>query len=250
MKILKINRISVDKQFGYGYLKKIVVRHANQKEYIFKEADFPRLHLNNIEDMYLLYAQNKLYHLKGDAHTNLTKLNLTMPQDDNKSLMRADEVYKFRYGTLKKVHEKLVYMLHHFELGYNEGMPMRAWTNKDKKQTSFVMEKIEKTLLTRQILRSLDCYVGGRSIKTDYKLLTRTERLVILSFADISQNQRDLPRDTPIDRVEVLSTAVGDLRDPIWIKLVSTGYRFGLVYELTTQSYGESDASTLEDPTL
>ncbi|GJW41708.1 putative reverse transcriptase domain-containing protein [Tanacetum coccineum] len=30
--------------------------------------------------------------------------------------------------------------------------------------------------------------------------------------------------------------AVGDLRDPIWIKLVSTGYRFGLVYELTTQS--------------
>ncbi|GJX76049.1 hypothetical protein Tco_0322860 [Tanacetum coccineum] len=32
------------------------------------------------------------------------------------------------------------------------------------------------------------------------------------------------------------STAVGDLREPIWIKLVSTGYRFGPVYELTTQS--------------
>ncbi|GJY97285.1 hypothetical protein Tco_0514195 [Tanacetum coccineum] len=32
------------------------------------------------------------------------------------------------------------------------------------------------------------------------------------------------------------STAVGDLCDPIWIKLVSTGYRFGPVYELTTQS--------------
>nr|GEU46526.1 UBN2 domain-containing protein [Tanacetum cinerariifolium] len=32
------------------------------------------------------------------------------------------------------------------------------------------------------------------------------------------------------------STMVGDLRDPIWIKLVSTGYRFGAVYELMTQS--------------
>ncbi|GJW07204.1 hypothetical protein Tco_1569627 [Tanacetum coccineum] len=32
------------------------------------------------------------------------------------------------------------------------------------------------------------------------------------------------------------STAVGDLCDPKLIKLVTTGYRFGPVYELTTQS--------------
>ncbi|GJU24863.1 hypothetical protein Tco_1163484 [Tanacetum coccineum] len=43
------------------------------------------------------------------------------------------------------------------------------------------------------------------------------------------------------------STVVGDLCDPIWIKLVTIGYRFGPVYELTTQSYGESDALALED---
>ncbi|GJY24218.1 hypothetical protein Tco_0397876 [Tanacetum coccineum] len=41
-----------------------------------------------------------------------------------------------------------------------------------------------------------------------------------------------------------------DLCDPIWIKLVPTGYRFGPVYELTTQSYDESDVSTLKDPIL
>ncbi|GJQ97002.1 hypothetical protein Tco_0008141 [Tanacetum coccineum] len=56
MKILSIIKISVDKQFGYGYLKEIIVRRANQKEYAFKEADFPRLHLDDIEDMYLPYA--------------------------------------------------------------------------------------------------------------------------------------------------------------------------------------------------
>ncbi|GJX40201.1 hypothetical protein Tco_0255191 [Tanacetum coccineum] len=86
----------------------IVVRRADQKEYIFNEADFPRLQLNDIEDMYLLYSQNKLHHLTGDVQSHLvnalrlfvqrivikkrvegvqlgvesyqTKLNITMPQ--------------------------------------------------------------------------------------------------------------------------------------------------------------------------
>ncbi|GKA98003.1 hypothetical protein Tco_0825897 [Tanacetum coccineum] len=71
MKILSIIRLTVNKQFGYGYLKEIFIRRAYQKEYVFKEADFPKLHLNDIEDMYLLYAQNKLHHLKGDEQTNL-----------------------------------------------------------------------------------------------------------------------------------------------------------------------------------
>ncbi|GJY65695.1 hypothetical protein Tco_0467933, partial [Tanacetum coccineum] len=71
MKILSVIRISVDKQFGYGYLKEIVVRRVDQKEYTFNEADFTRLHLNDIEDMYLLYAQNKLHHLKGNEQVDL-----------------------------------------------------------------------------------------------------------------------------------------------------------------------------------
>ncbi|GKC78707.1 hypothetical protein Tco_1129481 [Tanacetum coccineum] len=200
MKILSIIKISVDKQLGYGYLKDIVVRRVKQKEYTFKEADFPRLHLNDIEDMYRLYAQNKLHHLTGDVQTDLTKLNITMAhvrcvsldikepytmfyeprgvvylnKDNNKFRMIDDKVYKFGDGTLKKVSDKLEYMLHNFELGYNDGMPKRAWTNKDKKRTASMLEKIEKTLLTTQIMRSLECFVGGRRIKTDYKLLTRT----------------------------------------------------------------------------
>nr|GFA39840.1 hypothetical protein CTI12_AA475510 [Tanacetum cinerariifolium] len=51
--------------------KEIVVRRANQKEYTFKKADFPRLHLNDIKDMYLMHAQNKLHHLTGDVHIDL-----------------------------------------------------------------------------------------------------------------------------------------------------------------------------------
>nr|GEV38779.1 hypothetical protein [Tanacetum cinerariifolium] len=55
-----------DKQFGYGYLKGIVVRRGDQNEHAFKEADFSRLHLNGIEDMFLLYVQRKLHNLTCD----------------------------------------------------------------------------------------------------------------------------------------------------------------------------------------
>nr|GEV19413.1 hypothetical protein [Tanacetum cinerariifolium] len=47
-------------------IKDIVVRRADQKLYKFMEGDFPRLHLNDIEDMLLLVVQNKFFNLEGD----------------------------------------------------------------------------------------------------------------------------------------------------------------------------------------
>ncbi|GJT29152.1 hypothetical protein Tco_0909427 [Tanacetum coccineum] len=104
MKILSIIRISIDKQFGYGYLKEIMVRRADQKEYVFKEADFPKLHLNDIEDIGVVYLN----------------------KNNGKYLMRADELYKFSDGTLKLVRDIPNSRLHNFELGYNASMPKRA----------------------------------------------------------------------------------------------------------------------------
>ncbi|GJR17142.1 hypothetical protein Tco_0965669 [Tanacetum coccineum] len=103
-----------------------------------------------------------------------TKLNLTCPQvrcdgldakepytifhkprgvvylnkDNKKYLMRADELYKFGDGTLKKVHDKPDFMLHNFVLGYHDGMPKRAWTDKDqdylrKEELRFCLEDEE-----------------------------------------------------------------------------------------------------------
>nr|GEV57602.1 hypothetical protein [Tanacetum cinerariifolium] len=56
-----------NKERKYGYLEEIVVRRADQKLYKFKEGDFPRLHLNDIEDMLLLYVRNKLFNLEVSA---------------------------------------------------------------------------------------------------------------------------------------------------------------------------------------
>ncbi|GJS89673.1 hypothetical protein Tco_0772309 [Tanacetum coccineum] len=92
--------------------------------------------------------------------------------DNKKYLMRSDELYKFGDGTLKKVRDEQDCMLKNFEMGYNKVIPRRAWTDKDQEWTASVLEKIEKTLLIRWIIRSLECYVGGRNIKTNYRLLT------------------------------------------------------------------------------
>ncbi|GJY72733.1 hypothetical protein Tco_0477164 [Tanacetum coccineum] len=181
MKILSVIRITVDKQFGYGYLSEIVVRRAYQKEYTFKEADFSRLHSNYIEDMFLLYVQNKLHNLTGDEIVDLTYTTVYEPRgvvylnkSNRKRLMRADDLYKFSDGTLKSVRDNQHEMLHNFVLGYNHGMPKRTWTDKDHKRTDVIVNMIANLLLERQIMRSLECFVGGRTVETDYRILMRT----------------------------------------------------------------------------
>ncbi|GJW91486.1 hypothetical protein Tco_0169039 [Tanacetum coccineum] len=57
----------VEKKSGYGYLEEIVVRRADRILYKFKEGDFPDLRLNDIEDILLLIAKNKLFNLEGDV---------------------------------------------------------------------------------------------------------------------------------------------------------------------------------------
>ncbi|GKD18845.1 hypothetical protein Tco_1208003 [Tanacetum coccineum] len=65
-RILAVTQVEVMRKHGYGYLKEIVVRRADNNLYIFKEGDFPRLRINDIEDMLLLVVQNRLTNLSGD----------------------------------------------------------------------------------------------------------------------------------------------------------------------------------------
>ncbi|GJS80944.1 hypothetical protein Tco_0747485 [Tanacetum coccineum] len=65
-----VTNVKVNKWYGYGQ-EEIEVRRADEQLYKFMEGDFPRLHLNDIEDMLLLVVQNKLLNLKGDGIVNL-----------------------------------------------------------------------------------------------------------------------------------------------------------------------------------
>ncbi|GJX20742.1 hypothetical protein Tco_0223419 [Tanacetum coccineum] len=51
------------KKYDYGHLEEIEVRRDDQKLYTFKEGDFKRLRLQDIEDMLLLLIQQKLTNL-------------------------------------------------------------------------------------------------------------------------------------------------------------------------------------------
>ncbi|GJS59937.1 hypothetical protein Tco_0654721 [Tanacetum coccineum] len=65
-RILVVTQVEVMRKHGYGCLKEIVVRRADNDLYRFKEGDFPRLRINDIEDMLLLVVQNRLTDLSGD----------------------------------------------------------------------------------------------------------------------------------------------------------------------------------------
>ncbi|GKC65227.1 hypothetical protein Tco_1097825 [Tanacetum coccineum] len=65
-RILAVTQVEVMRKHKYGYLKEIVVRRADNELYRFKEGDFPRLCINDIEDMLLLVVQNLLTNLSGD----------------------------------------------------------------------------------------------------------------------------------------------------------------------------------------
>ncbi|GJU86023.1 hypothetical protein Tco_1293569 [Tanacetum coccineum] len=64
-KIVSVKKIVVDRKHGYGHLKNIVVKRSDQKDYKLMESDFPRLNMNDLEDMYLLKVQGKIHHLDG-----------------------------------------------------------------------------------------------------------------------------------------------------------------------------------------
>nr|GEV71966.1 hypothetical protein [Tanacetum cinerariifolium] len=125
---------------------------SSQKEYTFKEADFPRIHLNDIEDMYLLMIQNKHHHLTIDEQFDLYTIVyeprgvVYQNKSNQKILMGVDELYKFNDGTLKLVYDNLDSIMHNFILGYNnQGMLNRVWSVKDQKRTSAMLKKIDKT---------------------------------------------------------------------------------------------------------
>ncbi|GJV75179.1 hypothetical protein Tco_1506763 [Tanacetum coccineum] len=204
MTISSVVSVKVEKRYGYGYLKEIVVRRADQKMYKFKEGDFPDLHLNDIEDMLLLIAQNKIFNLNGDVIVDfVTALkmftrgiivknrvedvqlepytpNYDLPgiifedKSKKKRLMRLDEIHKFCDRTLQSVRKILRERLLNFKFGYNKAIPLREWIEKHKRRTGIMVNKIDDLLLKRRILRSLEVLVGGRKTETDKRLLQST----------------------------------------------------------------------------
>ncbi|GKA52404.1 putative reverse transcriptase domain-containing protein [Tanacetum coccineum] len=96
-------------------------------------------------------------------------------RNDQRKLMRLNEIHKFSDGTLTRVMEKLDHMVKDFHLfEYNKGMETRKWSEDDKRRSKDFITAIEKRLQIRRIFQSLESFVGGRIRDIDYRLINRT----------------------------------------------------------------------------
>ncbi|GJW36572.1 hypothetical protein Tco_0059492 [Tanacetum coccineum] len=78
-------------------------------------------------------------------------------RNDQRKLMRLNELHKFSDGTLTRVMEKLDQMVKDFHLyEYNKGMETRKWSEDDKRRSKDFITAIEKRLQIRRIYRSLE----------------------------------------------------------------------------------------------
>ncbi|GJU32026.1 hypothetical protein Tco_1175615 [Tanacetum coccineum] len=172
--ILAVNQVEVMRKHGYVYRKDIVVRRTDNDLYTFREGDFPRLRINDIEDMLLLVVQNRLTNLSGDDVSNFAIAlrmftrslviqkrveDLQLGVKRRNRLMRSDEVYKFSDRTLTGLQTSLDDITKNIRMEY---LPKRRMSTLEKKRANIMIKAID------------------------------------------NQNRRDLPRDIPLDSVEVL----------------------------------------------
>nr|GEU66018.1 hypothetical protein [Tanacetum cinerariifolium] len=195
--IMLVTQVEVMRKDRHGYLQEIVDRRADNDLYRFKEGDFPRLCINDIEDMLQLVVQNWLTNLSGDDVFNFTialrmftkslviqkreRDPYTSYQDhqgfiyvDNSGrnmLMRSDELYKFCDGTLTRLQTSLGDITKNIRMEY---LPKRRWSTLEKKRVNIMIKAIGKLLKERRIMRSLKKFVGGIEYGTDLQLLQQT----------------------------------------------------------------------------
>ncbi|GJZ91885.1 hypothetical protein Tco_0663950 [Tanacetum coccineum] len=167
-----VTKLDIVEWHNYKHLDWIIVRKDDDKLYMFKEGDFNRLRIQDIEDMLLLLVQGKLTNLTVEERLAFNvalrmftrsviiqrrvedlqlgvksyqkKLNLTKPntnKDKKNKLMRIDELHKFSDGTLNDVQTALNDHLKEIQMEY---LPQTIWRQRDKDNAGAMIQAIEK----------------------------------------------------------------------------------------------------------
>nr|GEY32026.1 hypothetical protein [Tanacetum cinerariifolium] len=151
MWILSVISIKTFERYRYAYLREIIICRADYNKYKISEAVFKNLHPNDFEDRNIVIIQ-RVKDLQLGIESYQTKLNLTEPRwdtsnflfkedytivskpraviykdrNDQKKLLRENEVHNFSDGTLTRVLHKLDHMVKDFRLfQYNLGIENR-----------------------------------------------------------------------------------------------------------------------------
>nr|GEZ22005.1 hypothetical protein [Tanacetum cinerariifolium] len=193
-RIIAVTELQIIKWHNYKHLDWINVRRDHDKLYKFKEGDFKRLRIQDIEDMMLLLHchPRRVEDLQLGVKSYQKKLNLTkldtyrsdlkrkkayttysnpkgfiyQNKDKQNRLMCIDELHKFNDGTLNDVRTALDDRLKGIQMQY---LPKTIWRRSDKDRAAAMI--IDKQLKTRRIMRSLEKFVGGTLYEGDFRLL-------------------------------------------------------------------------------
>nr|GFA70974.1 hypothetical protein [Tanacetum cinerariifolium] len=191
-RIIAITNLKIVEWHNYKHLDWILVHRDDDKIYKFKEGDFKRLRLQDIEDMLLLLVLGKLSNLtieerfafnvslrmftrsiQREAYTAYSNPRGFIYQNKDKKnrLMRIDKLHKFSDGTLHDVRNAFDDQLKGIRMQY---LPQTIWRKGDNDRASTMIQAIDKMLKTRRIMRSLERFVRGRLYEGDFQMLQRT----------------------------------------------------------------------------
>ncbi|GKC36473.1 hypothetical protein Tco_1048857 [Tanacetum coccineum] len=124
-RILSIISVKVVEWYGYSHLEEIVVKRADQNLYTFKEGDFKRLHLNDIEYMLLLVVQNKLHSLDTNVVVHLAVKLRTNEEEAMDQIRSAKDPHHDHSHQSKVLDRRIMGSLEKFVGGRDYGEDLR-----------------------------------------------------------------------------------------------------------------------------
>ncbi|GKA55988.1 hypothetical protein Tco_0755060 [Tanacetum coccineum] len=128
MHIRAVTHIKVMRKHGYWYLEEIIVRRADNALYIFKEGDFLRIRINDIEDMLILVVQNRLTNISRDDVADFT-IALRMFA---RSLVIQKHYQEYQHGVLAE--EKMEHIVKENSLLHDQGHQQAAKGKEDDEE--------------------------------------------------------------------------------------------------------------------
>nr|GFA27905.1 hypothetical protein [Tanacetum cinerariifolium] len=163
-RIIAVTELKIVEWHNYKHMDWISVRRDDDKIYKFKEGDFKRLRLQDIEDILLLLLPEEAQPYEARQYRSDLKRReayaaysnprgfIYQNKDKKNRLMRINELHRFSNEMLNDVRNALDDRLKGIQMQY---LPTKIWRIGDKDRAAAMIQEIDKMLKTRRIMRSL-----------------------------------------------------------------------------------------------
>ncbi|GJZ66651.1 hypothetical protein Tco_0623347 [Tanacetum coccineum] len=167
----KLTNLTIDERYALNvalriYTRRIFIQSRVEDLQLGVESYQKKLNLTKPKTFRSNLRKRTAYTAYSDPKGEIYK-----DQVNRNRLMHADELHKFSNGTLDDVGSALNDITKGIRMEY---LPMRKWSNLDKKRARVMVQDIDKQLYQRRLMWNLEKFVGGREYGNDLRLLERT----------------------------------------------------------------------------